>query len=104
MPKLLDGDGRAVPTTKSGASRYGAAKRRAMVSDVLLPHETSIATTECINSVLRNGDAIMFSRTAGGGIVCVAVYSGKEAPTKLYAKTDEELADVLSAIQEAATG
>jgi hypothetical protein len=55
-----------------------------------------------INAVLDAGDAIMFARTSGGGILAITVYSHGCEPAKFYPKSSDEATVVLADIENAA--
>jgi hypothetical protein len=85
-----------------GGGKYGKLRDGIVGAGLSIPDELGPALHSCVNAVLASGDAVMFSRTASGGIICVAVYSGQEKPEKFYARDEDELADWLVRIKEAA--
>lgn len=85
-------------------SKYGKARAGDMGANVCLSLESARDTVASINAVLDAGDAIMFARTSGGGILAITVYSQGCEPAKFYAKSPEEAQDTLADIENAARG
>lgn len=105
MPKILDGDGRRQSTSGPlKASKYGAGRTRNLGDAVCLSTDAARDTVAAINAVLDAGDAIMFARTSGGGILTITVYQKDSEPTKFYPKTADEAQDTLADIENIARG
>lgn len=86
-------------------SKYAKVRAERAVGDGMsIPIELGAELRSCINAILAAGDAVMLSRTSGGGILCIAVYANGSPPEKLYARDDDELADLLAEIKAAAEG
>lgn len=101
-----DEPGMGKPKGSSGGktSKYGAARPGGVGAAVQLDTDSARDTVAAINAVLDAGDAIMFARTSGGGILAVTLYSQGCDPVKFYAKDAEEAQVILADVENTARG
>lgn len=90
------GKKRAARQRAKAAGKYGRGGR-GMGTAVSIAECDPIQLRSCVAAVTAAGDAILFSLTTSGGIVAITIFSDN-GPDKLYAKSQEELAETLQEI------
>lgn len=87
---------------RTKASKYGRGKAGTVSHRVPIHSECAESLVACLNAILDAGDALMFSRTSSGGILCLAAYSPGCDPAKYYCRDAEELEVALAELENAA--
>lgn len=83
-------------------SRYAGIKDRTSVQVVSIGQVDGQTLSDCVDAVVKSGDAILFGRTSDGGALSVRVLSN--GVTECFYPTDaSELLTVLEAITGIAT-